>query len=200
MNEKTKTIIICSLISFVLIIFIQIIYKTNKYGNNISKSKEDLVEYILNISSYEASLTVTINSNKTSNKYNLHQMYLNPSYYKQIVEHPENIKNLETTYNGKELKIKNTNLGTEKIYQNFKYINNNKIWLNSFIKNCTENGYNIQENELEILVENKEKEILSISKQTKLPTSLKINDNNTRIYIEYKEIKVNSIKDNNFLN
>ena len=79
----------------------QKVYKTIKTGNNISKSSEDLIEYILSISSYEAKLEVTIKSNKTTNKYVLEQYYLEPYYSKQIVKEPKNIENLEIIYNGR---------------------------------------------------------------------------------------------------
>ena len=65
---KIKRILIILLIIFVLFFLVQIIYKTHKNGNNIGKSTDDLVEYILNISSYEAKIEVTVNSNKTTNK------------------------------------------------------------------------------------------------------------------------------------
>lgn len=199
MNKKTKILIICILISFILMFLIQIAYKRIKIGNNIDRSKEDLIEYILNISSYEANLEVIVNSNKTTNKYELQQYYMEPNFFKQIVKYPENIKKLETVYDGKVLAIKNTNLEISKIYKNFEYINTNKLWLNSFIESCKENKYIIEENNNEVIVKNNQNWVLCINKETKLPISLKINDNNnnTKIYIQYKEIKVNSIKDSN---
>ena len=192
MNKKTKILII-------LMFLIQIAYKRIKIGNNIDRSKEDLIEYILNISSYEANLEVIVNSNKTTNKYELQQYYMEPNFFKQIVKYPENIKKLETVYDGKVLAIKNTNLEISKIYKNFEYINTNKLWLNSFIESCKENKYIIEENNNEVIVKNNQNWVLCINKETKLPISLKINDNNnnTKIYIQYKEIKVNSIKDSN---
>lgn len=199
MNKKIKILIICILISFILMFLIQIAYKRIKIGNNIDRSKEDLIEYILNISSYEANLEVIVNSNKTTNRYEIQQYYMEPNFFKQIVKYPENIKNLEIVYDGKVLAIKNTNLEISKIYKNFEYINTNKLWLNSFIESCKENKYIIEENNNEVIVKNNQNWALCINKETKLPISLKINDNNnnTKIYIQYKEIKVNSIKDSN---
>jgi len=108
MNKSLKLfliILIGSLISFFLI---QFVYKTIQTGNNISKSSNDLIEDILNISSYEAELEVTVNSNKTTNKYLLHQYYIKPNLSKQIVKEPSNIEGLEIIYNGNKLEIKNT--------------------------------------------------------------------------------------------
>ena len=119
MNKKIKISLIILLIAFAIIFFMQKVYKTKKTGNNINKSTSDLLEYILNISSYEATAKVTINSNKTSNEYVIKQYYLKPIYSKQIIKEPQSIENLEILHNGKDLSIKNTNLGLSKIYQNY---------------------------------------------------------------------------------
>ena len=53
-----------------LAFFIKNNYKNLKVGNNMSnKSIEEIEEYILNISSYEAKIEMIVNSNKTTNKY-----------------------------------------------------------------------------------------------------------------------------------
>ncbi len=199
MNKKIKTISIFVLIFLILLILIQFAYKNIRSGNNIDKSIDDLIEYIFNISSYEADLEITIYSNKTINKYVLKQYYLEPNFFKQIIIYPENIKGLETIYDGKEMTIRNTNLGISKIYKHFETINDNNLWLNSFIENCKENKYNIKENEEEIIIENEKSEKLYIKKKEKKPSKIEIIDNNKNIkaYIEYKEIKVNNIEKNN---
>ena len=203
MNKILKISLIILLIIFILIFFLQTAYKSIKTGNNISKSSDDLIEYILNISSYETKLEVTINSNKTTNKYVLEQYYLKPNYYKQIVKEPKNIENLEIIYNGSNLEIKNTNLGLSKIYKNYNYLNENVLWLSFFIENC-KREYNSEENNKEIiLTTNIEKYNykgkLYVNKTTSLPTKIEIldNNNNAKIYIEYKEIKLNNIQENN---
>ena len=181
----------------------QRVYKTVKTGNNISKSSEDLIEYILNISSYEAKLEVTVQSNKTTNKYVLEQYYLEPNYSKQVVKEPENIENLEIIYNGNNLEIKNTNLSLSKIYENYNYLNENILWLNFFIDNY-QNNYNVEENDDEIILSTKIEKYnyrakLYFSKKTSLPIKIEVldNSNQTKIYIEYKEIKLNNIRENN---
>lgn len=204
MNRKSKKILIISILIITLIFFIQIAYKTIRNGNNINNQTDDLIEYILNISSYEAKLEVTVNSNKTENKYVIEQYYKSPNYSKQIVKEPQNIKNLEIIYNGSNLEIKNTNLGLSKIYENYSYLNQNLLWLNFFIETCSNNNYTIEENEQEIILSNKienynYKSKLYINKKTSLPTKLEIKDDNNqnKIYIEYKEIKLNNIQENN---
>lgn len=83
-------------------------YKTVEFGNTNIKSVQDIKEYILNISSYEADICVEVVSNKNSNKYSLIQKYALPNIFKQEVLEPSNIKGLITTYDGKNLKIENT--------------------------------------------------------------------------------------------
>ena len=204
MNKIPKILLTILLIILVLIFFIQIAYKNIKDGNNIIKSEIDLIEYILNISSYQAKLEVTINSNKTTNKYVLEQYYLQPNYSKQIVKEPSNIKNLEIIYNGSDLEIRNTNLGLSKIYENHNYLNENILWLNYFIFNCNSKGYTIKEMDNELVLETKIEKynyqgILYINKKTSLPIKMEILDdsNKNKVYIEYKEIKLNNILENN---
>ena len=200
-NKKVFFITIILLVTLILFFLIQFVYKKIISGNNIIKSDYDLIEYILNISSYEAKLEVTVYSNKTINKYLLEQYYMEPNYSKQIVREPKNLENLEIIYNGNNLEIKNTNIGLSKIYQNYSYLNDNLLWINFFIDNCKEN-YEIEQSNEEIILYNNFKEYkfkLYISKKTKLPTKIEVLDNNnqSKIYIEYKEIKLNNVQENN---
>ncbi len=85
-------------------------YKTVEFGNTNIKSVQDIKEYILNISSYEANISVEVISNKNSNKYKMTQKYVAPNIFRQEVLEPENIKGLVTTYDGENLKIENTRI------------------------------------------------------------------------------------------
>ena len=203
MSKNIKILLVIVLIIFILIFFIQITYKTIKNGNNINKSTNDLIEDILNISSYEAKLEVTINSNKTTNKYELEQYYMSPNFFKQIVKSPDSIENLEIIYNGNNLEVRNTNLGLSKIYKNYMYLNENMLWFNCFIDICKKHGYIIEEVDTQIILitKIKGKGKLYISKKTSEPTKIEIldNSNQTKIYIEYKEIKINNIQKDNIL-
>ena len=204
MSKNIKWILIILIGSLILFFLIQFVYKTIQTGNNITKSSNDLIEDILNISSYEAELEVTVNSNKTTNKYLLHQYYLEPNLSKQIVKEPSNIEGLEVIYNGNKLEIKNTNLGLSKIYENYTYLNGNILWLNFFIESCNINKYTIEENENEVILNTRIGEYIGklyINKKTNLPTKIEIldNSNQAKIYIEYKEIKINNIQQDNIL-
>ena len=204
MNKNIKPFLLILLAILISIFLIQFVYKTIRTGNNISKSSNDLIEDILNISSYEAELEVTINSNKTTNKYILHQYYFEPNLSKQIVKSPSNIEGLEIIYNGNKLEIKNTNLGLSKIYENYTYLNDNVLWLNFFIESCNTNKYSTEETENTIVLSTKIGKYngkLYINKKTNLPTKIEIldNSNQAKIYIEYKEIKLNNIQQDNIL-
>ena len=199
-----KKYIILLIIIFLLIFFINIAYKTVKTGNNIIKSTDNIIEYILNISSYEAKAEVIINSNKTSNKYVLKQYYKNSNYAKQVIEEPKTLENLEIVYNNNTLEIKNTNLGISKIYENYTYLNENVLWLNFIIDVCNNSKYEVEENDKEIILKfNIEKYDyngkLYVDRSNYLPTKIEILDNskNNKIYIEYKEIILNNIQENN---
>ena len=69
MNKKKLFLFIFIIILIILGIFIFFNKKTAKVfkiGNNMSS--QEIAEYILNISSYEATISVEVTSNKNSNK------------------------------------------------------------------------------------------------------------------------------------
>ena len=198
--KKKRIFIILIIFLISVTIFIQIAYKISNSGNNISKSdKFD----ILNISSYEALVEVQISSNKNTNKYILRQKYFKPNILKQEVIEPENIKGLTTTFDGTNLTIENKSLNLKQVYENYSYITGNNLNLICFIDeyNKTEN---IKEEETEnehiiqIEIKNSKNKYerfrkLYIDKKSNLPTKMEILDvnQNTIVYILYKEIKIN---------
>ena len=199
MNKKRIIIISGLSISIIFILFFSINYKTQKFGNNISKTTDDIVDNILNLSSYEASLDVTVESNKTTNKYKIKQIYSKPNIIKQIIEEPNNLENLTILYDGKDMKLENTKLSLSKIYEEYEYISQNTLWLSSFIDNYS-NDSKITETDSKIIIENENiynnyniRQELYIDKHSGLPSELKIYDNNknAKIYIKYNEIKLN---------
>ena len=94
----TVFFIICIILVTIVCFFRKNDYKTGNIGNTNIKSAENIKEYILNISSYEADISLEVTSNKTTNKYRLIQKYAEPNIFKQDVLEPNNIKGLTTIY------------------------------------------------------------------------------------------------------
>lgn len=180
-------------------------YKTVEFGNNSIKSAESIKEYILNISSYEADISLEVTSNKNTNKYRLKQKYASPNIFKQEVVEPENIQGLTTTYDGTNLKIDNTNIGLNEVYENYKYISENSLCLYNFIEEYKTSNYAKCEEKddmliMEVKVENNSNKYIAykklyINKNTAKPIKMEIQDKNQKmlVYILYNEIKINSI-------
>ena len=199
LNKKSLIILIC------IILAITIISVYFNIGNNItSKSIQEIEQYILNISSYEAKAEVMIESNKNINKYVLKQEYNNSGKIEQIVLEPSNIEGLTISYNEGNLTINNTKLNLQTVYNNYKYVVDNNLWLNSFIKDYREsNNKSISENSDYIVMtvdisdsNNYGKiKILYINKTTGNPEKMLIQDKNQKnmVYILYSEIRINSV-------
>ncbi len=147
--NKKIFIFLTIILVIIFIISITIYYKNQKSGNNIiNKSDEQIVQDILNISSYNAKIEIEVNSNKSSNKYIIKQEVKKRISKQEVIE-PENIQGLVTEYDGKNLKIVNNKLNLTTLYENYEYIANNTLWLNSFIeeyKSINNENSNINEN------------------------------------------------------
>lgn len=184
--------------------FIKNNYKTSKFGNTSIKSAEDIKEYILNLTSYEAEIEVEVNSNKNKNYYKIKQTYQAPNICKQEVIEPTSIEGLRTSYNGTNLTIENTKLNLNKIYENYPYVAENYLWLPSFCELYKKDEKAILKEEGNEIVmqtktttQNNKNEIIQtlyIDKNTAKPMKLTIEDRNQKklVYILYKEIKINS--------
>ena len=208
MNKKRIiifSIVIILVVSTITYFFIKNNYKNLKFGNNMSnKNIKEIEEYILNISSYNETIEVEVQSNKNTNKYVLQQKCAEQNIKKQIVKEPSNIAGLETIYDGNNLKINNTKLNLSTIYENYPYVADNFLWIDSFIedyKNAIEKGKQKIREEDEIIimeVNNTEKsnKKLYIDKKSCKPIKMLIQDINQNIiaYILYNEIEINSLK------
>lgn len=199
-NKKKIYILIVSAFFILAIVFMIIFsknnYKTLKNGNNINnQTREKVYDNILNISSYKATLEVTINSNKNSNKYILKQSHNLAEDTQEVLE-PENVRGIKTTYSNGTLKIQSDRLNITKIYNDYNNIGNNDLWLNSFIeeyKIAEEKSIDEKEEKvISIKINNKTKE-LYLDKKTGKPTKMIVEDNNQKavIYIIYNEIEIN---------
>ena len=208
-------IIILIIITIILYFFFKNTNKNLNLGNNLNnKTIAEVEEYILNISSYEAEIEVQVESNKNQTKYILSQRYVSPNIEKQTVQEPSNIQGLETIYDGNKLTINNSKLNLTTIYEDYEYLTDNFLWLNSFIedyKNAKENGKqtNLYEENNQIIMEvtlSSENPYIStkmlvIDKQTGTIQKLIVQDKNQKnlVYILYNEIKINSLKEEEVL-
>lgn len=210
MKNKRKILIFSIFVIIVLVIIIlNFFYKNNykvaEFGNTNIKSAKSIEEYILNISSYEADISLEVRSNKNTNKYRLKQQYESSNVFKQEVLEPENIQGLITIYDGKNLKIENTKLGLNQIYENYQYVSENSLCLYNFIEDYKKSDTSkYEENEdnivMQVKLEQSENKYcvykkLYIDKNTVKPIKMEIEDINQKVlvYILYNEIKINSI-------
>ena len=204
MRKKLLWIILAFFVVIILIFFIKNNYKKNIFGNNESnKSVNELESYILGVNSYEATLEITVNSNKNSNKYLLKQIYNSKEKIDvQKVIRPENIEGIEIINRDGNIEINNSKLNLNQIYSNYPYLSNNVLWLNSFIedyKNNRESSKVYEEAEYVVMEINKgtnnyfHKRKLYLEKAAGMPKKMVIQDNNKKdtIYISYKEIIIN---------
>ena len=203
-----KRILPIFIILVIIIAAIFVFFKNNdkikNFGNNISTT-EDLQNYILNITSYEAKVEVRVQSNKTTNTYKLKQKYSKEGTFKQEVLEPENIAGTTIIQDEESLKVENTKLNLQKIYENYSYIANNNLCLEYFIKDFLESqdASTREENGsliLETTVKNESKyiskKVLYVDTKTGKPTKMEIKDHtqNTIVYILYNEININSLQ------
>lgn len=201
MKKKYWLILLIILIIIGGIFFYKNRVKNSKSGNN--KTSQEIVDYILNISSYEVQVMVNVTSNKNSNKYILKQIYQSPNKSMQEVIEPSNIEGVKIENDGTNLKLENSQLNLNKILENYNYLGDNCLDLYSFIEDYKQdNKSKFEEKDTEIIMKTCsnidniyiQEKILHIDKKTMNPTQMEIKDNKqkTTIYILYNEVKVNS--------
>ncbi len=206
-NKSKRKIVIIALIVVLLIISIIIFIKINNKTAKTSKigknsSSQEIVDYVLSISSYEAKIEVEVKSNKNTNKYRIKQTYINNEKSTQEVLEPSNIQGVKIIKEGTNLKIENTKLSLTKIIENYKDITQNNLDLSTFIENYKNNpNSKFKEENDQIVMEttavnenNYQKyKKLYISKQNGNPIKMEIIDanQNSIIYIIYNEININ---------
>ena len=206
MNKKKIFLIILILIILGISIFLMFFNnkeaKNMKIGNN--SSSQDVVNYILNINSYEAEINVEINSNKNNNKYKIKQKYENSGIITQEIIEPNNINGVRITKENDNLRIENTDLNINIILEKYAYLSDNILDLDSFIENYKNNNESkFSEKNDELILEtvdnsnnkNPKHKKLYIDRKTANPTKMEIKDTNknSTIYIIYNEVKVNSL-------
>lgn len=187
---------------FVLIcitVFFIFYYIFSVLGNNKSRNQNEIVDDILNnIKKYEANISVTVKSNKNESYYTMKQE-VEGNNSKLIINTPENIKDMTIEINNNVLKITNTRINMEKIYNDYEFVLNNNLFLNTFIEDYKKNDSKAYEQKDEIILETKlnnntyvKFKELHLDKITGIPKELIIKDNTkkTCISIIYNDIKI----------
>ncbi len=206
-NRKKIIIVIIILLVFILgiiQIFIKNPIKNNKIGNN--SSSQEIIENLMNLSSYTIKMEMVVYSNKNENKYEILQSYEkqgdNEKSMQEILE-PENISGVKIIQENDKLILENSRLSLKNIIENYKYITDNCIDLSSFVNEYKNSESRQQEeNGDEIIlsfvktdanpyVKNR---ILTIDKKTGNPKKLECKSENKKItlYILYNEVKLNA--------
>ena len=199
---KKNILLVIIVISFILIIFVFCNYKINFLGNNSNKTTQDIANDILNIKSYYATLTVSINSNKNTNEYKIKQEVADNKSVQEVIENDDckiRIINDENT-----LMLQNTALDTQKVYKNYKFLIDSQLCLTTFVKDYKQSDTSrfYEENDgiiFETEVVNVKNKYISTKKLYVEKSSGKIlkmeifnNEQNRTIYILYNEIEFNN--------
>lgn len=195
--KKKKFFTILITIIFVLILLFAIFYKNMFNSVNIghNNSSQEIVDNILNISSYSAIIEVKIEGNKNQNQYKIKQEYVSPSQNSQEVLEPSNIKGTTITRENDKLIIENTQLNLSSIIDNYSYISDNNLDLSSFVADYKEDkkAYFEEKDEIILHTNLNIKKSLHIDRETGLPTKMEIIDANksNKVYILYSEVEIN---------
>lgn len=201
MKKKSFFILLAIIAIIAISIFFIFFYnktaKSSKIGNN--SSSQEIVDYILNISSYEAKIEVEVESNKNKNRYVLKQQYKSQNEMTQEVLEPSNIAGVKIIRNGNQLKLENSNLNLSSIFENYQYVSDNSLDLSCFIENYKQDSKASWKEENDKIVMNtkkdQEEKTLSIDRKTGNPIKLEIKwtNKNTGIYILYNEVNINCL-------
>ena len=195
--KKKKFFVILITIIFVLILLFAIFYKNMFNSLNIgnNNSSQEIVDNILNISSYKVIIEVKIEGNKNQNQYKIKQEYVSPSQNSQEVLEPSNIKGTTITRENDKLIIENTQLNLSSIIDNYSYISDNNLDLSSFVSDYKKDKKAYFEEKDEIILHTNLtiKKSLYIDKRTGMPTKMEIIDTNksNKVYILYNEVEIN---------
>ena len=192
--------IIIFLIILILIFSINM-SKKSKIGH--TNNSQEIVENILNISSYNATINVKVISNKNENNYIIKQEFKSKDSNLQEVIEPSNIAGTKIIKEGNKLTLENSSLNLSSIIENYQYISSNNLDLSSFIedyKNDSRADYEENENEIKMYAvgdtnnnsNSKCKKTLYIDKKTNLPKQLEIEwtNKNNKVYILYNEVEI----------
>ena len=202
MKKKIFFLLFISLLLIFLIIYIFFNKNTAKIlniGNN--NSSQEIVNKILNISSYTATIEMEVQSNKNTNKYKIKQNYISMENNSQEVLEPSNIQGVKIENNGNTLTLSNTRLNLVTIFENYKYLVKNNIDLFSFNEDYKANSKsNFYEEDNYVIMQTQSRseniymknKTLYIDRKTLKPAKMIINSDNQKeaIYISYNEVEI----------
>ncbi len=200
MKKKTIIAMIVGIGIIAIIVFLFFCYNSSETGNTtINKTEEEMIQDVLNISFYRAQLKIKIASNKNENQYIVKQEVTKNMVRQEILQ-PENIAGVVTTYEEGKLTLYNSQLELSQVYEDYAYMTNNALWLNSFVeefKNNTEKTKISYENNNIILEVKNERRYdyrkkLYINKENGKLLQLIVQDINQKqtICIEYTELEI----------
>ena len=199
MKKKIFVLILLILVIIFIILISKNVTKNSKNGNNMNS--QEIVDKILNCNSYKAEVEVQVNSNKNKNKYIIIQEYNTENGCTQEVKEPSNLSGVKITKKDNTVKIENTELNLQKIFENYEELENNNLDLYLFLteyKNSNNSSYEEKDGKIIMTVKTDQSryimnKILYIDKENVIPEKLLIQDNNqnTTIIIKYNNIELN---------
>lgn len=200
MKKKNMIFLLVGIFTLGIIIFFTFFNsntaKNMKIGNN--SSSQEIVDYILNINSYQTEIKVEIESNKNKNLYILKQIYKKDEKSVQEVLEPSNIAGVKIIKEGNKLTLENSKLSLNSFFENYEYVSDNRLDLSCFIKQYKENeksNWKEEDNQIKMITnKNQEEKCLWIDKTTGKPIKMEIKDTNknTKVYIVYNEVNINT--------
>ena len=183
--------------------------KILKNGNTSNSGSIDEIESNLcQISYYQATIEVTVQSNKNTNTYTLKQEYEKQGEQeiaKQEVLLPENLKGVQIIKKQNQLEVKKTTLNLSKIDEKYQDMTKNDLWLDDFLEEYQESVSKQRSEEENVVIFQidpntnpyQKQKRLYVSKETGKPQKLVVEDMNqkNKVYILYKEIEMRSVKE-----
>lgn len=137
MFRTRKMLVFFAVICSIFCVFFYYIFCES--GNNKDINQDKIADKVLKkFNKYEANLSVNIISNKNENVYEMTQV-VGEDNVKMIINSPENLKGIIIENDNGNLKILNTILNKEKVYDNYGILINNSLFLNTFAKDAIEN-------------------------------------------------------------
>lgn len=145
-----KILFIFVLICLVIFGFSYYIFLNN--GNNKTINQDKIANKVLKrFKNYEATISTCVISNKNENYYEINQFVTEDSM-KMIINLPDNLRGIIIENTGNTLKILNTTLNMEKVYENYGLLVNNSLFLNTIENDIQQKGFSLEKKDDEIIL------------------------------------------------